>query len=372
MDEKLKKVIYIVLGIFVLFFLILIMLSSCSSRITPEKLETKIVEKAKSYYNNNENELPSKNGILTLSLSDLVAKGIIKDPDKLLEKNTTCSGTLTIENNNNYYMYSPLLNCTSNDKTYNSTNLKEELLKNIVNSGNGLYSIGDSYYFKGDKVNNNIIFDGLLWKITKINNDGSIRLIEAGRRDSSIWDDRYNSTTESTTGINNYFENDINSRIKDDLDNIYNKDDILTKDAKGFIKETSLCIGKRSITDTINDGSIECSSRLDNQYIGLLQFNEYIIASLDQNCTNVESNACSNYNYLADLSQSYWTLTADKDNTYKVFKINTTSISTSANNSGLARMVINISENTNVSGNGSEENPYVVNGMSKEIRKITN
>ena len=375
MDDKLRKIIFIVLGAFVLLFLFLFLISSCSKKMTPESLETKIIDSAKSYYKYHEDELPGENTVLTLSLQDLSNKGIINELDKILDKDTNCSGTLTIENNNNYYMYSPLLNCTTTNDTFNTINLKETLLENVVTSGNGLYSVGNDYYFKGDKVNNYLIFDGLLWRITKVNNDNSIRIIEAGRREPVVWDDRYNAEMSSTVGINNYTANGLNSRIKDTLDDIYNSKDekngILTNDAKGFIKETSLCIGKRGIEDNNNDGSIECSSKLDNQYIGLLQLNEYILASLDENCVNANSTACSNYNYLADFSNSYWTITANSENTSQVYKINNTVMSTGASNAGMSRMVINISENTNVKGTGTENDPYVVVGMDSEIREVS-
>lgn len=374
MDEKLKRIIFIVLGVFVVLFLLLFIISSCSkTNYSPKDLELKIIDSAKSYYKSHEEELPSSNTVLTIALADLSNKGIIDSIDKIVDNDTNCSGYLTIENNNNYYMYSPQITCTSLNDTYETNNLKSLLLENIVTSGNGLYSIGDSYYFRGDKVKNYIIFDGLLWQITKINSDNSIRLIEAGKRESVVWDDRYNSEIGSTTGINNYEYENISSRIKDYLDEIYNNKEntaILSDNAKGYIKETSLCVGKRNIEDSLNDGSIECSSKLNNQYIGLIQLNEYILASLDTNCINADSSACSNYNYLADYDTSYWTITANSENNSQVYKIYNTPFSSTASNTGMARMVINISENTNVKGSGTEDDPFVVSGMSSEIRKL--
>lgn len=369
MDEKLKRIIFIVLGCFVILFLFLFIMSSCSTKYTPEKLELKITESAQSYYKVHKEELPSEGVVSTLSLQDLVNKGIIKELDKILDKDTTCFGTLTIENNNNYYMYSPSLNCTMGTKSYNSENLKEVLLENVVTTGNGLYKMYDAYYFRGDKVDNYLVFDGALWRITKVNNDNTIRLIEAGRRDPIVWDDRYNEDSLASTGINNFYYNSINSRIKDNLEEIYNSETVFTDHGKGFIKKTSLCIGKRTNEETINDGSIECSNTIDNQYLGLLQLNEYFLASLDSNCTNASSKACKNYNYLADFKNSYWTLTANSENTNQVFKVNNTILSTSAANTGMSRLVINISENTNVTGTGTEEDPYVVVGFDSEINK---
>ena len=154
MNEKLKRIIYVVLGCFVLFFVVILLISSCGKKLKPDGLEKKIIERSKNYYSTHKDELPKENTSLTLSLDDLVNKKIIKKLDRLLDKNTTCTGMLTIENNNNYYMYSPNINCNTGNDIYNTLNLKETLLENVVTSGNGLYSIGDSYFFRGDNLNN--------------------------------------------------------------------------------------------------------------------------------------------------------------------------------------------------------------------------
>ena len=345
MNDKLKKIIFIVLGCFVILFLFLFILSSCSKKLTPRSLETEIVENAKEYFNLNKEQLPSVNSVMTLSLGDLVNKGIIDDLDKLMENGTTCSGNLTIENNNNYYMYSPIINCTTSEESYKSSLLKDKLMDDLVTVGNGLYVYNDGYYYRGDKVDNYVIFDGILWRVIKINNDNSIKLIEVERRDPVMWDDRFNTETKSNTGINNYYFNNLNSRIKDYLESVYNSTSLLTNDAKGYIKESTLCIGKRTLTDETKDGSTECATTLNNQYVGLIQLNEYLIASLDDNCLNADSSACSNYNYLADFDNTYWTITADAETTNKVYKIQIIPFSSSANNTSMPRLVINVSEN---------------------------
>jgi len=214
MDAKLKKIIIIVLACFFVLFIFLFLLTSCKKKYSPQDLELKIVNKAKDYYSINTEELPDEGGIVSLTLSDLVSKGIIDELEDILDKDTTCSGSLTIENNNDYYMYSPILDCTVGTETYSSTNLKEALIENVVTSGNGLYKIGNDYFFRGDIVDNRIILDGILWRITKINQDGSIRLIEEKKRESVIWDDRYNIDRESETGINDYYSNNLKSSIK--------------------------------------------------------------------------------------------------------------------------------------------------------------
>ena len=370
MDEKLKKIIFIVLGCFILLFLVLFLLTSCNKKLSPSEFENDIVSKAKKYFSINEEELPKSDTTITLSLGNLVSKGIIKELDKVLDSNVNCSGNLIIENNNGYYMYSPKLSCTNNGENYNTENLKDILLEKVVTSGNGLHNTGTEYYFKGDNVDNYILFDGLRWRITKINLDGSIRLIEDNKRTSVVWDNRYNSEKLSNTGINNYVYNGLNSRMKDYLDEIYESENVLSNDGKGFIKKTTLCIGKRDGEEIDKTGVKECSETLENQYLGLLQVNEFLIASLDPGCQNTLSFACGNYNYLANFANSYWSITSSSENNHKVYKFSSSVSDTTASNTAMARLVINISDNTNVSGSGTLEDPYVVNGFSTELKKF--
>lgn len=370
MSDRLKKIMIIVIGVFVVFFLFLFMLSGCKKKLTPENLESEIVENTKNYFSSHKEELPGDGIVLTLSINDLVSKGIIDELDDLLENDTNCSGNIIIENNNGYYMYSPNLNCTSTTGNYETKSLKSILLEKVVTSGSGLYNINNAYFFRGDTVDNYIKFDGILWRITKINEDGTIRLLEDNRRTAVQWDDRYNSERFSNTGINNYVNNGLNSRIKDYLENIYNTEDILSNDGKGYIKPTTLCVGKRSPEETNNTGSVECSETIDDQYIGLLQVNEYLIASLDSGCVKTTSVECTNYNYLSKFISPYWTITSNSENNYQVYKITNNASLSNANNSSMARLVINISENTNVTGTGTEEDPYLVTGFDTELKKF--
>lgn len=371
MDEKLKKVMLIVIGCFVVLFLFLFLLSSCQKKYEPFEFELEVAEETRKYYERHTEELPNDGGVLTLTLEDLVLKEVISEVEKMLEKDTTCSGTVTIENNNDYYMYSPSITCTDGFETYETKNLSYELTQNVVTSGNGLYEISDGkYYFRGDKVNNILIFDGIRFRIMGVNEDGTIKIIEENKRKAIEWDDRYNNEKGGNIGINDFVQNGLNSRILDNLQNIYNTEDVLSNNAKGYIKKTNLCIGKRSETDTSIDGTAECSSILEEQYIGLMQLNEYMISSLDSNCTSTLADSCKNYNYIANFENSFWTLTADAANTHKVYKISTTPTLSNAKSIAMPRMVINISENTSVSGNGTEEEPYIVSGFDSELKEL--
>ena len=57
---------------------------------------------------------------------------------------------------------------------------------------------------------------------------------------------------------------------------------------------------------------------------------------------------------------SMWTLNADSENTYRVFKIAGGAFTTNASNSAQPKAVVHINSQVNyVSGEGTEEKPYV-------------
>ena len=83
-------------------------------------------------------------------------------------------------------------------------------------------------------------------------------------------------------------------------------------------------------------------------------------ASLDENCQNVLSRACQNYNYLNN-NQRFWLLTATTDNTSDVYGIETSGIIEIESASGYksTRPVVMLDANVMLdSGKGTLEKPY--------------
>lgn len=354
LDQDLVKKLGIISGVVIgIFVILIIFLIVKGGRLTYSQIENKMISAAKQYYSDNEDKLPqANNGTVTISSDKLVEDKYMKSLDKLVKnKNDVCSGQVSVTKNDDNYYYSATLSCGDN---YSTKKLKNVIVENAVTSGNGIYQVGENYIFKGDNVNNYVSFADKVWRILRINSDGSIRMIDTTRRDSVSWDDRYNSEKEYNIGINDYNV----SRIKDTLNDIYNE---FSNSDKTYILKQNLCIGKRSEEETNNDGSVECSSVAENQNIGLIQVNEFALASLSDKCNNPTSPECSNYNYLTDID-SMWTLNADSTNSYKVFKISGTAFTTNAINYAQPKVVIHINSQVNyVSGDGTEENPYVFN-----------
>ena len=368
-ENPIVKKIIIGTGIFILVLIFLMMFASCTNKgkkYTYSDIENLMVKTVKTKYKNS-SELPSNGNKLEVDICKLIEEGLMKNISEYTkDEETSCSGKVTIYNNNDNYLYIPNINC--GDK-YKTKNLHDTIIsENLVTTGNGLYQINNEYVFKGDNINNYISINNILFRIISINEDGTIRLIENKRKAENItvWDDRYNIDKNVNYGINNYYENGLSSRLKEKLESIY-KSDTYSSELKAYFVPRENCIGKRSITESDNSGEIECSKKSEATPISIIALYEYFRASLDPNCTSVESASCSNYNYFNSNLESFWTLTADKDTSYKVYRISSGDVVLSnASGSTNIKIVVNVNGDLPiVSGDGSESSPYIINKSKK-------
>lgn len=354
LDPKLARMIKVGLAVILsIIAVVIILIIIFGGKLNYTDIESRMINAAKNYYIDNEDKLPNDNEKVVVSTDTLVEGKYLKSLDKLVkDKNAACSGDVTVTRVNGHLLYSATLNCGD---YYATKKLKDVIIANDkkANNGSGLYQDGETYTFKGDIVNNYVSFANKTWRILRINADGTIRMIETTKREVAVWDDRYNSDRQYNSGINDY----TISRLRDTVDSIYANEKEFTDIDKAYLVNQNLCIGKRSTKDTVNDGSIECSKTLDNQPLGLLQVNEYVYGSLDNGCTDPTKQECRNYNFLVNLIT--WTLNADSANTYKVFKLSGSAITTEASYSALFKLVVNVNSQVNyVAGDGSLENPY--------------
>lgn len=361
MDQKTMKMFAYIIGGFVIFIMMLFLISSCTNKkYTFEKLENQMLKVAKDMYKDNEKDLPSQDkDSKTITLKKMISEGKIEEIEKLFDRDDLkCNGTVTITNNNGYYNYSPYLNC---GKEYETTYLKDKIIENsLVESGIGLYEDKDNYIMKGEIDNNYISFNNNLYRILRINSDGSIRVIGLSGVKQIVWDDRYNQDNNNYLGINEFEYNSLNSRIRDTLHNYYDDEKEWPKEIKNYILTQSLCIGKRTKNDITKDGTAECSKIIENETIGLITVYEYLQASLDQNCSYSTDTNCRNYNWLNSSTDfTTWTLTANAENSTTAFVLNgLPKVSTCSTYSNVLP-VFNITDKAiYVSGDGTESNPY--------------
>ena len=364
MDKrKLIYILSVVMGIMVLFIVIIALVSSCSNKtLSYDKIENTLKTAALSYFEDNGSSLPNEESAsVTIDSNTLTTGGYMKNLSELVEEGASCSAKVIVTKNGDNYLYSPILNC--GDK-YLTTKLIDIIMKDnqVTTTGAGLYKIDNLYVFKGEYINNYIQLDSNLWRIIDIDAEGYARLIYAGKNTENtyVWDDRYNIDKGENVGINDYSV----SRIKDTLialDN-NNNNQYVTEETKKNLAYRTWCVGKRSSENKDINNNEECSVTVSGQLFGLPYVKDYINASIDSNCKNIDDESCSNYNYLLSSSLSSWTLTGSKEKSYKAYTVSRSGYSiTDASNDKSIRPTVYLSNNViYASGDGSQENPYKI------------
>lgn len=205
------------------------------------------------------------------------------------------------------------------NKAKNINLLSEYIIKNNeITNKNGLNKENSSYIFKGETDNNYILYNNLLWRIVKINNDSSITL---------ILDDYINMLPKNL--INSFFEN---------LTNNLNTD---------YLTKNKVCI------DEMNDNEITCNIINNNSYISLLSAYDYLNSFYEEQT------------FIAKDKEIMWLYNNDNHT-------NGDSISKSnENNFYEIRPVITLKANTTYkTGNGNKDNPYKIDDESFGLGSI--
>lgn len=357
-----KKAMYLVGGLvaIILVFLIFnIIGTQLFSKKSYEEIESIMKNAAIKYYGDNERSLPNTIGNSKEVDDSTLSDGkYMKPMEKLLnDKNKSCTGKVRVTNVNNNYKYTSILDCGDD---YQTVSFIDYLKKNsqVVENGEGLYSMNDQLVYRGENVSNYVVLNDKTFRIVKIEENEAV-LIFVDRLINTDWDNRYNTERKSKVGINDYSV----SRINDYLQDLYDGEDFLTNENKLLLVSYGVPIGKRDVNSEDKSGELEKADVYENQYIGLLPLYDFLNASLDENCVISTSTACVNYNYLVKFDISYWTSTADSNTTHKVYKVDIGAggALTNASTNAAVQPVIHISNDAiYVSGDGSKDNPYKI------------
>ena len=244
-----------------------------------------------------------------------------------------------------------------------------------------------TYYFRGNVTNNYIRFAGRMWRIVRINEDKTVRIILDTRIDANRYA-YYSADSDNIKGM--YYSNTGTAGIKKTIDSWYDtnlKDGYASKIAIGnyFCEQdkvadstytpTTLEVEKYKSNPVLKtnytypdfkcskDGNEDCSG-LVNSAVGLLTYDEIVFAGLHHSTTN------TNYSYLyrggnGSSINSYNWYTMSPNNPGSVWyvmngsQLGTTNIATT---SSYIRPVINLRSNVVVvNGNGTYSSPYEVN-----------
>ena len=262
---------------------------------------------------------------------------------------------------------------------------------------------GTSYYYRGNVLNNNIIFANICWKAIRVNGNNTTRLIYNGLpsngecnavgNDTIATFSAYNANSNDNAYVGFMYGNNLtaiysdthnnilSSTIKDSLDNWY-QNNLLSYDSKisdsVFCNDRSLLNGTGvSSTFTIYEPNSRignnftptfiCSqqndkfTKNDNQIgnaaltypIGLITMDEIEYAG---------SNMGSNKDFYLYTTNWYYTMTPNYfSNNPSIYIVGDSLYSTGSDSIGGVRPVINLNYGNLVSdGTGTISNPYII------------
>ena len=245
----------------------------------------------------------------------------------------------------------------------------------------GLHQDIDGYYFKGKVENNYVLYENRLFRVIRVNNDDTVKMISEGFASSFMWGENssysdsniqnwLNKTDKEHSGI--YYDTIINNKL---LKKTEYTEDIL-KDGKIISKEEFKKEKeeeekkkleeekKEETTEEVKEESKEekkttkkksskkekeevVEVKKEKEYVTLLTIKDYTLA-------NGMSSYLNNGKifYLLGLNEDYENLYVEEDG----------SIQSTDSLSGYGiRPVITLKKNTEVvSGSGTKEDPYVV------------
>ena len=227
-----------------------------------------------------------------------------------------------------------------------------------------------TYYFRGNVTNNYVSFAGQTWRIVRVNEDGTIRIIMQDGINN-------NATYAFNTKYNNYsYMYYTNSNAKTQLEswyqtNIGSNTSLASKVATGNYyceqakakRDSSWASGSATMTlyssytpnfkcttDGNGKGSVNAS-------VGLLSYDEVVYAG------GYYSQSNSNY-YLYNSAIHWWTMSPAGfgGSTSNVWRVNTpgTINGTDVDYALRLRAVLNIKADVSVTGTGTSTDPYVI------------
>ncbi len=270
-----------------------------------------------------------------------------------------------ILDNNELITAQPTLTTSSN----NASDKSGLYISTLTNTGE------PTYYFRGNVENNYVSFAGFTWRIVRINEDGTVRIIMQdgiNDNDSYVFNSNYNNYTYM------YYSN---SEVKPVLEkwyynNIDNNSNYLSHVASGSyfceeakVKENSNFTSENATMDIYKDykpnfkcGSDGNNKGIINSNIGLITYDEAIYAG----AYNKEFND----SYYLYSGTYFWTMSPagvlptinaaacvwDIDSSYS---LETRYVNTIYND-GILRPVLNLKIDTFALGTGTSTNPYIV------------
>ena len=247
---------------------------------------------------------------------------------------------------------------------------------NNTNDASGLYSstatnTGEpTYYFRGNVTNNYVKFAGFTWRIVRINEDGTVRLImQDGINNNTNYqfNSNYNNYTymyytnsNAKTTLENWYQTNIGSKAdlaKNVASGNYYCEQAKQKRADSYTSGSATMTTYNKYTPDFKCESDGNGKGIVNASVGLLNYDEVAYAGGYPYSNN-------NSYYLYNSAIDWWTMSpASFSGSYSCVWY----ISTSGSNydhhiydTYHLRAVLNLTANTQIIGNGTSSNPYKI------------
>ncbi len=224
-------------------------------------------------------------------------------------------------------------------KIYNPKNEQGEVLlnlpskiiddSNIVSSGDGLYLINNNYVYKGKNVDNYILIGDILFRILRVNSDKTIDLVM----------DEYVNRIEWNKEITTYDKSSIKEYLEKSVLPIINQN---------YLVKTTYCLDK-----VYELSEISCEQTSSDSYIRLLGINDYL-NSFNDDKSFIEG-------------EYVWLYNSGKNNVWHTTN-NYLSNSNSTNLYGVKGVITLKNSTTYLKGNGTKDNPYIIENNKQEIQ----
>ena len=253
---------------------------------------------------------------------------------------------------------------------------------NNTSDASGLYKSTDTdsgnptYYFRGNVTNNYVKFADSTWRIIRINEDGTVRMILEEAIDTyyyGTWSDYdENATLSGSLG------SESNIDVSESYYNNYFTESDLSKIVVGNFCE-KIAVKPYSSYENVNKASLtlynsytpsfKCSPDGNNvsnfqSKVGLISYDEIIYAGgyFDKSNSSYYLNNISTFSLsLSGVASGPYDSTKNLSSTIWYLEDGKLSSITFDQQEADAQIVINLNNNVTVTGDGTESNPYVVN-----------
>ena len=250
---------------------------------------------------------------------------------------------------------------------------------NNTSDASGLYASTDTntgkptYYFRGNVENNYVSFAGQTWRIVRINEDGTIRIVmQDGINNNTNYqfNSNYNnyaymyySNSDAKTTLESWYQTNIGSKsdlAKNVASGAYYCEQAKAKYSDSYTSGSAIMTTYNKYTPDFKCSSDGNGKGIVNASVGLLSYDEVVYAGGYYGQNN------RNY-YLYNSAIVWWTMSpqgfSDSDFYSWVWRITESGNITIGvvGYSSRLRAVLNLTADTQISdGDGTKENPFII------------